>query len=409
MTQSKTYCKLSHVSLAVQNKGDCCVCNKNNASFSNNAKGEPMYLADFGLEDMWSKSSRQNIPKKLDAGEQVQSCHACWNDEAAGVESTRQTFNKSLADIEPAEDQPRILILKPSNVCNLGCRTCQPATSTGLYQDFYKLEQVQNTFSGTFKEYTNQFETIRDGFGRDNLPVWDTFERWLPGLVFLDLYGGEPLLAPAMWERMVKVANEGGAANTKMQMHTNGTIWNQEYIDCLPKFKSAHIGVSIDAVDPAQLSYIRTGVDSSKLFKNLEKYVALSKAHTNVTVYICLTVSIFNIWYLDEILNELSNHGVSVGLNVVYTPEQYDFRHLPHPVKNAIIEKFTTSTSNCRSKLEPIIKLLQNNIPGCNVYFPKFWYELKALDKIRNVKFEEIMPEYFKAITEAEPWLLDVK
>ena len=30
MTQSKTYCKLSHVSLAVQNKGDCCVCNKNN-------------------------------------------------------------------------------------------------------------------------------------------------------------------------------------------------------------------------------------------------------------------------------------------------------------------------------------------------------------------------------------------
>jgi hypothetical protein len=60
-------------------------------------------------------------------------------------------------------------------------------------------------------------------------------------------------------------------------------------------------------------------------------------------------------------------------------------------------------------KLDPIISLLKNNIPGCNIYFPKFWYELNNLDKIRDQKFAEVMPEYFKALTEAEPWLLDVK
>jgi hypothetical protein len=59
--------------------------------------------------------------------------------------------------------------------------------------------------------------------------------------------------------------------------------------------------------------------------------------------------------------------------------------------------------------LDNVISLLKNNIAGCNIYFPKFWYELKALDKIRSQKFEEVMPEYFAAITEAEPWLLDVQ
>lgn len=406
-TNSATYCKLSHVSLAVQNKGDCCVCNKNNASFGHGEFGEPMYLYEFGLQEMWDSPSRKEITRKLDAGEKIQSCHACWNDEAAGVQSTRQGFNQALATLDMPEDQPHVLILKPSNVCNLGCRTCQPATSTGLYQDFYKLEQVQGTFSGTFKEYTSQFETIRDGFGRDNVKVWDDFERWLPGLVFLDLYGGEPLLAPAMWERMIKVAGEGGAKNTDVQMHTNGTIWNQSYIDCLPKFKSAKIGVSIDAINPEHSKFIRHGVDHDKVIENLKKFVDFSKQHDNVNVYICLTVSIFNIWYLDEIYEGLAKLA-PVGINVVYTPEQYDFRHLPHPLKNTLIERFEKTTGMTRTKLDPIINLLKNNIPGCNIYFPKFWYELNNLDKIRGMEFAKIMPEYFEALTTAEPWLLDV-
>ena len=100
---------------------------------------------------------------------------------------------------------------------------------------------------------------------------------------------------------------------------------------------------------------------------------------------------------------------INIGLNVVYTPEQYDFRHLPHPVKNVLIEKFSQTTGKIKMKLDPIINLLKNNIPGCNVYFPKFWYELKALDKIRNESFGEVMPEYFNAITTAESWLLDIK
>ena len=137
MSNSPTYCKLSHVSLAIQNMGDACVCNKNTASFQD-ANGNRKFLYEAGFDELWNLESRKLISIKLDSGEPVESCCACWNDEAAGVKSSRQIFNEQLADLEPLVDQPRVLILKPSNVCNLSCRTCQPATSSGLYQDFYK-------------------------------------------------------------------------------------------------------------------------------------------------------------------------------------------------------------------------------------------------------------------------------
>ena len=408
MSNSPTYCKLSHVSLAIQNMGDACVCNKNTASFQD-ANGNRKFLYETGFDELWNLESRKLISIKLDSGEPVESCCACWNDEAAGVKSSRQIFNEQLADLEPLADQPRVLILKPSNVCNLSCRTCQPATSSGLYQDFYKLETEQNTFSGSFKEYTSQFETIRDGFGRDNLPAWDTFEQWIPGLTFLDIYGGEPMLAPAMWERMISAGNAGLASNTDAQMHTNGTIWNQDYIDCLHKFKSFNVGISIDANRPEHLSYIRNGVDVDKLKENIQKYIEVTKQHSNVSVYICLTVSIFNIWYIDEIIDELGKYGLHIGVNVVYAPEQYDFRHLPGEVKNTLIEKFSNYKGNYSTQMSNLVNLLKHNIPGCNILFPKFWYELVALDKIRDQKFKDVMPEYYDAMTTAQSWLLDVK
>ena len=58
-------------------------------------------------------------------------------------------------------------------------------------------------------------------------------------------------------------------------------------------------------------------------------------------MWICCTVSIFNVWYIDEIVKGLEEHGIFVGLNYVYAPEHYDLRHLPRPVKQQILDKLT--------------------------------------------------------------------
>jgi MoaA/NifB/PqqE/SkfB family radical SAM enzyme len=385
---SPTYCKLSHVSLAVQNEGDVCVCNKNTQSFED-GKRNKLYLHKAGLERMWRSPTRKLITTALDHGKRIASCQACWDDEDAGVKSARQAFNEKLADLEPLPTQPRILILKPTNTCNMGCRMCQPSTSTTLYQDFFKLDTELKKFSGSFKDYTGQFETIRLGLGKQNADIWDTFRQWVPGLEFLDVYGGEPMLAPAMWDQLL----QADVSDTKIQFHTNGTIWNQEYIDLLPKFKEVQIAVSIDSHIPEQLKYIRHKVDVDHLYANLQKYIGLSQQHSNISVNICFTVSIYNIWYADQITTELAKHGVPVTVNVVYGPDQYDMRHLPWEIKKPLAARLADN-EYCHA----LVNLLNHNIPGCDIWWPKFWAEVKILDRIRSQSFAEAFPEYYQAI-----------
>jgi len=389
---SDTYCILSHASLAIQNEGDVCVCNKNTESFQD-GKQNKLYLHTAGLEKIWKSSTRKLVRTALDYGKKISSCDACWKDEEAGVVSSRIRFNQELEGIDILKDQPRILILKPTNTCNMGCRMCQPSTSTSLYSDFYKLETQMNGFSGSFGEYTQQFETIRAGLGKQNTQIWDTFEQWLPGLIFLDIYGGEPMLASAMWDRIISAADQDKLSNTKVQFHTNGTIWNQKYIDTLHNFKSANIGISIDSGNHQHLEYIRHGVDVEKLFENLKKYQQLTQEYKHISLNICCTVSIYNIWYLDEILNELSKFGLDVGLNFVYGPEQYDLRHLPQSIKNQLIRKFSQN-----SRLSKATSLLKHTIPGCDIYWPKFCKEVEILDQIRNQRFKEVFPDYYAAL-----------
>jgi sulfatase maturation enzyme AslB (radical SAM superfamily) len=272
---------------------------------------------------------------------------------------------------------------------------CQPSTSTSLYQDFYQRDIELKNFAGPFSEYTKQFETIRLGLGKNNLSVWDTFEEWLPNLHFLDMYGGEPMLAPAMWDRMVACANNDLVSKVSIQFHTNGTIWNQTYIDTLSKFKRVQIAISIDSHIPEQLSYIRHLVDVDKLYLNLKKYIELSRQHSNISVNICFTPNIYNIWYADEIYAGLSEFNLPISINPVYGPEQYDMRHLPIPVKNQIIKKLE---KNKKPNLLKLVKLLNHTIPGCDIYWPKFWKEAQILDRIRNQKFEQVFPEYYEAI-----------
>jgi hypothetical protein len=104
-------------------------------------------------------------------------------------------------------------------------------------------------------------------------------------------------------------------------------------------------------------------------------------------------VSIYNIWYLDEIVSELKKFGLAVRLNFVYGPEQYDLRHLPQTVKTQLIRKFSSN-----GNLSKAISMLKHTIPGCDIYWPKFCKEVEILDLIRNQRFKDVFPEYHAAL-----------
>ncbi len=384
---------MPHISLAMQNDGDVCVCNINTASFKHNKTHETIYIHKEGLQSAWNSYTRKIISTALDKGIRLPSCQACWDHEDAGAVSARQRHNEAFKDVVPNKDQPRILIIKPGNICNLGCRMCNPATSTSLYNDFYKLETEQKSFEGSFKEYTNNFEIIRESFSKNNNGIWDTLNHWAHDLHFIDIYGGEPMLSPEIWNTLKHAVDQNVSQSISIQYHTNCTIWNDRYIDLLQHFKSVNIGLSIDSNDPTQLEYIRHKSNYQEVISILKKYVDLKNKFNNINPFITVTVSIYNIYYLDKIIDGLKTFGLPVKLNFVHSPSHYDIRHLPVPIKKHLIEKFSNE-----NKLNNVISLLEQTIPGCDIEWPKWRREVHMLDKIRNQSFQETFPDWYSII-----------
>ena len=389
MDQSKTYCVMPHKALALQNNGDFCVCNLNNMSFENKTR-EVMYAHNTSLKDAWKSHTRKMVSAALDRNRELPACSHCFDLEKSGSSSPRKNFN-SLFDVLPTlTTQPQVFILKPGNTCNLACRMCNPATSSGWYQDAHQLAIKNEGFVGTATEYSKTFEHIRNSFNRDNTEFWDTFVEWLPNMVFVDIYGGEPFLTPALFDALERVANTGQSQNTSLQLHTNITIFNSKYLEILSKFKSVQIGLSIDSDQVAELEYIRYPVKADLVFDNLEKFKQIAKKYKNITVNICITVTPLNVLHISRIQQNLHQH-LPTDINMVTSPGEYDIRHIPLSVRKVIANR-NPSVAN----------FIMQTVPGCDVLWPKFWQHTKDLDQLRGQNFEDTFPEFYKLI---EPYV----
>ena len=392
MDQSKTYCVMPHKALALQNHGDFCVCNMNNMSFETKTR-EVMYVHNTSLKDAWNSHTRKMVSAALDRNRALPACTRCFDLEKSGNSSPRTQFNKSFESLPDITTQPQVFILKPGNTCNLACRMCNPATSSGWYRDAYQLAIKNEGFVGTANEYSKTFEHIRNSFNRDNTEFWDTFVEWLPNMVFVDIYGGEPFLTPALFDALEKVANAGQSHNTALQFHTNLTMINPHYLEILSKFKSVNIGLIIDSDQFNELEYIRYPVKADTVFDNLQKFKQASKEYSNINFGICITITPLNVWRMSDIKKNL-NQYLPTYVNFVTSPGEYDIRHIPLPVRK-IIAKQNPSVAN----------FIMQTVPGCDVLWPKFWKHTKDLDQLRGQSFEDTFPEFYELI---EPYVNDV-
>jgi len=392
MDQSKTYCVMPHKALALQNNGDFCVCNINNMSFETKTQ-EVMYAHNTSLKEAWTSHTRKMVAAALDRDRELPACSHCFDLEKSGATSARIKFNKMFDSLPDVTTQPQVFILKPGNTCNLACRMCNPATSSGWYKDAYHLAVKNEGFTGSAAEYSQTFEHIRNTFNKDNTKFWDIFVEWLPNMVFVDIYGGEPFLNPALFDALERVVNTGQSNNTALQLHTNLTVFNPRYLEILSKFKKVTIGLSIDSDQDAELEYIRYPVKSTVVFDNLEKFKQASALYDTIYFHITTTVTPLNVLNISRIQQTLNRYFLT-NINVVTSPGEYDIRHIPLPVRKVIANRNPN-----------IANFIMQTVPGCDVLWPKFWQHTKDLDQLRKQRFEDTFPEFYKLI---EPYVDDV-
>jgi sulfatase maturation enzyme AslB (radical SAM superfamily) len=192
-----------------------------------------------------------------------------------------------------------------------------------------------------------------------------------------------------MFDLLEYGVTSGASKNVSLNLHTNASILNESYAKILTQYKKVGFNLSIDSMISEQFNYIRHKGDFDFTVKNSKKFLEIFQPCPNVNVSCTLTITPLNVFYIDQIVEDLvKEFEIPVGINIVTTPE-YDIRHLPIPVKNMLIN----TLSNYK-----IVSFLQKTIPGCDVEWPKFCRATDKLDQLRNQKFSETFPEWWKIL-----------
>lgn len=399
---NKIKCVLAECGIGIENSGHVKMCNASIDVFKDKY-GTPYRLDQHNLQNIWNNTvTRKEIKNALDNGIKHENCRLCWDAETSGVKSIRQVVNSIFPNITPLDTQPKIAILKPGNLCNFACRTCNVEATNQLYEIDYQfrdkpsnkikdMESVRANKKLSYTDYVNTFESQRKSFHKDS-DFWKVMDHWSQGIVHYALFGGEPFVMKPLFDMLDNSYKSGHSPKQDLYISTNASIWSEKYVEIIKSFGSVVIGLSIDAVG-AQFEYMRHPGKWNKIRNNILKFVELRKNFSHIKLKVSATCNPFNIYYLDELYDFFKELDIPVDIHLIQIPECYDIRILPQSVKDAITKKHSH-----REDLAHVLKFLNSKMNDADLYLKDFIYITKGIDKIRNEKFGNVMPEFNKIL-----------
>ena len=241
------------------------------------------------LKNYQSDPNYTAIRNKMLAGELIpEHCSSCYRLEDQGIVSARiqetvEWANRlGFTSVDELKDikSPVYYEVRPSNVCNLQCRTCYPGSSHLIAKEYQKL-------GFTYKKYFDLEYTNFDFIDFANIKK-------------LYVGGGEPTAMVEFYEFLDKcIANN--KTDFEMLINTNGTKLSNRFKTQLKHFRSVSFVVSMDGYK--QLNhYIRWPSDWDQIISNVD-YL-----YNNYSISINITVSIYNILTLADLINFLDTN-----------------------------------------------------------------------------------------------------
>jgi hypothetical protein len=236
-----------------------------------------------------------------------------------------------------------------------------------------------------------------------NPKIWETLEKWLPGLGGFEFFGGEPFLNRRHLEFLKKSVAAGHSRQQSLHYNTNGTVYPEFAVKHLfPHFKRVSIFFSIDGLE-SQFEYQRFGAKWPLVLENLLKI----RANTQAFVGIGMSVNIMNIFYLPEFLEFWRHYEIPVFLNPVYEPAHFDIRALPPGLKKKVYEKLSQIDASrfektLLSELEGLKAMMRSADNSSS--WPDFLLSTHRHDHYRQEKFSATFPELYELFTQSEDW-----
>jgi len=369
-----------------------------------------IHLAENTLTEAFNSQTMKDLRKEFKAGKKPKACSKCWDLEKAGGKSKRM-YSLELFG-EPTKTQIQFLDLKLGNICNLKCRICGSWSSSQ-----WASENIKQKIDG---EVESSKVLLKQGtWPRNNKRFWEDLETLLPNITYMEFTGGEPFLIQEHFDLLKLIVEEDYAKNIKIHYNTNGTTSPGDAMENIwPAFREVEIAFSVDDVQD-RFEYQRSGAKWGILCENIHNITnfrennnnhlrskeAASKAPSfkGLTTQICCTISVFNIYYLEELCNWINTQNFDYEFfNMLHGPKHFCINALKPEVKLAIKEKLEQGefTPKHKREIKNIINFMMNNseIDFDTELFKLF--KIDQVDKIRGVSFKETHPEMWKLLYE---------
>jgi radical SAM protein with 4Fe4S-binding SPASM domain len=409
---SPTVCAVPWMHLAFEPSGQvvpCCMTSTYNY-FSGNLK-------TMTIEEIWNSDNQKALRKDMINGIEPKICSKCFDRERVTGESSR-TFHardfpeviEAIPNVTEPDGTCTTMDLKYwdfrfSNLCNMKCRSCGPRYSSAWVPDARKLG------------YADQ-EKVWSIDAVDDTTNFEFLDKQIENVKRIYFAGGEPLLMPEHWQILdMLVAKERFDVKLSYNINCSTLEYGKKnIIDYWSKWNFGKLEVwpSIDEIgDRAEL--VRSGTIWPKVEQNL---IELSQVNS-IILRPGITVGVFNVFRLPEIITHLVNIGVvkkdprtkrinynNFFINLLESPNYYHVHVLPEDFRKEIIVKLNNFIKEHNEKHDTDISKLFDHIlheltkPFDLVAAKRFVKMTRSVDEVRDENTYDTIPE-LRCIREA--------
>lgn len=330
-------------------------------TFYENGKIAPCCLIDHTYRKN-AQDIHNNPFEDLKTGTPPAVCKVCVDAEANGLASYRQMFNKRKQNTAGIQ----FVDIRNTNLCNFKCRSCGPYNSNLWAKELGEANSIRHFPLDNYKDII-----VNDA------------------VHFIYYTGGEPMINSEHWSMLEELIAKGLSKNVTLQYNSNMSVLkfkNKDILDIWKHFKSVQIVASIDAVGK-KFDYIRSGGDWHSVANNISVLKSM-----NISLSIGTTVSILNLWFIDELLEFFKAQGIAVNLTDLQYPEHLSLSAVPDRLKAQAlqcvdkIEKLYHDKNKCNHMRQQINNNTQQYL------FKDTVMQTLLLDKIRNENLFDYLP-----------------
>ena len=337
--------------------------------------------------------------------ERLPRCKECWDREDAGIVSLRTEHTKSAVQnnwffTNTSDYNITYFDFRTSNLCNLGCKICNPHFSTVLATAWDKtgLLEVNNYTEG--KDYYLNYNKKRIKF--------DSIDILSEDLNMIYFAGGEPIIAEEHWSILDKlVQNKMFGINLFYNTNfTNLKYKDKDIVEYWKKFDKVILSLSLDGIEKS-FDYWRTGGKWDDIVKNLD-YIksVIDQGNSNIMIGVTSATGWMNFREVfrlhrflvdNEYIRTDSTAAQTFTLQPVFGPLGASFTHTPPILIDEMLkladEYQEWADNTFKNNIVDYITGIKKLINQRGFEFTRFrdWVDQnKRLDKYFDVKLKDV-------------------